>query len=184
VSRRDASQGTMSATFSANKKNIRGKIQYNYGHFEDQYNSGCQSGEDTLYEDGDVWYGGLRSSLANGIYEQWIDNIGGPMISASRRKVQEAASRYYKDIDPTELRYRDYRVNPQSKTTTSTAITPVKHYIYDWYEDPKLYIGIVAALLSFLKGSPSSDYDYQYTFIDKGVLDYDKLFRPIQGNII
>lgn len=143
----------------------------------------CEQAEPQIQRPGDVWVEGLRTSLSAGIYELWVDDIlGGPMESRNRLRVNEAAARYYKDIDPTEQRYATHRVNPLASVLPSNAITPVQVYIYDWFGDPNLYIGVmavVAALLTGIDEDPINEYNKRY--IDQGEFDYNQLYSKVEG---
>jgi hypothetical protein len=133
---------------------------------------------------GDVWYNGLRSSISNGIYELWADDIGaGPMLRASRTSVQEAAARYKKDINPINQRYATTRVNPMADKFASNSITPVKMYIDNWWEDPQVYAGIIAALFALMRstGDNRDSFEFSQDFIDAGAFDYDKMYKPLNG---
>jgi hypothetical protein len=134
--------------------------------------------------DGDVWYNGVRTSISNGLYEVWVDDIGGgPMYRASRQTVQEAAARYKKNISPTSERYSGYEVNKMAKHVSSNAITPVKIYVESWWEDPQLYAGIIAVLFTLMQSldEKQDSFEFSERFIDAGAFDYDKMYRPMEG---
>lgn len=154
----------------------RGAVSLTNNQFGNPF---CFAFEPDLAFDGDVWFEGLKMSITNGIYELWCDDIGGgPLLKASRKSVSQAASRYYMDINPVNLRYNGYRVNPLSTRFSSNAITPVKHYIEDIFGDPTFYAGIIQVLtnvLSGIKGKNSNfiknlklnDIDYESFYKDK-----------------
>lgn len=137
-----------------------------------------------ISRDGDLWFAGLKSSIGNGIIELWADDIGGgPMLRASRQSVYEAAARYYKDINPTNLRYNGYRVNPMAAILPSNSVTPVKTYIEDIFGDPTFYAGIFAALNQLL-GTLDTDSKNLYKYIDEGSFDYNALYNNKLGQEI
>jgi hypothetical protein len=134
--------------------------------------------------EGDIWYNGVRSSISNGIYEVWVDDIGGgPMVRASRQAVYEAAARYKKNISPTSERYAGYRTSPMANKVASNAITPVKVYVENWWEDPQLYAGIIAVLFALMQtlDEKQDSFEFSKKFIDAGAFDYDKMYKPMQG---
>jgi len=133
---------------------------------------------------GDIWYNGIRSSITNGIYQVWVDDIGGgPMVSASRQSVYEAAARYKKNISPTSERYAGYRTNPAANKLASNAITPVKIYVENWWEDPQLYAGIISVLFALMQtlDEKQDSFEFSEKFIDAGAFDYDKMYKPMEG---
>lgn len=163
------------------------KIRRNYNNINELYGIRCLFNEPNLAKDGDVWIEGIRSSVSNGIYETWVDDIGGgALLRASRRFVKHAASRYFWNIDPTEKRYATTRENPLSDMQHSNCITPVQTYIDDWFGDPNLYAGIINAILTLLSGFDTDDINVEYKkkFIDLGVFDYDKLQRRLEGSVV
>lgn len=134
--------------------------------------------------EGDIWYNGIRSSISNGIYEVWVDDIGGgPMVRSSRQAVYEAAARYKKNISPTSERYAGYRTSPMANKVASNAITPVKMYVENWWEDPQLYAGIIAVLFALMQtlNEKQDSFEFSKKFIDAGAFDYDKMYRPMEG---
>lgn len=134
--------------------------------------------------EGDIWYNGVRSSISNGIYEVWVDDMGGgPMVRASRQSVYEAAARYKKNISPTSERYAGYRTSPMANKVASNAITPVKVYVENWWEDPQLYAGIIAVLFALMQtlDEKQDSFEFSKKFIDAGAFDYDKMYKPMQG---
>lgn len=144
----------------------------------------CEVAETQIQRPGDVWLEGVRTSLSAGIYELWVDDIlGGPMESRNRFRVSEAAARYYKDIDPTEQRYASHRVNPLASVLPSNAITPVQTYIYDWFGDPNLYIGILGVVAAILTGieEEGAVEEYNKRYIDQGEFDYNQLYNKVEG---
>lgn len=143
----------------------------------------CEQAEPQIQRPGDVWIEGVRTSLSAGIYELWVDDIlGGPMESRNRLRVNEAAARYYKDIDPTEQRYASHRVNPLASILPSNAITPVQTYVYDWFGDPNLYIGLLAVIAAILTGiEDDSINEYNKRYIDQGEFDYNQLYTKYDG---
>jgi hypothetical protein len=168
-------------------KNIGATIKRGSNIYNSFYNGDSLYGSPETIDDGDLWYGGIRTSMARGIYEVWVDDLGiGPIIRRSRQAVKESSARYYKDIDPTEQRFGNHRVNPLASTFASTSVTPVKTYVYDWFDDVQFYAGLVLGLFAFLRGADEDDIDYNYQekFVDYGVFDYQKFFRPIEGTEI
>lgn len=149
---------------------------------QDQYaNPYCFLYDKDVSIDGDLWFEGLKTSLSRGIYEVWTDDIGaGPMLRASRSSVYEAAARYYKDINPTNLRYNGYRVNPAATILSSNAVTPVKTYVEDILGDPTFYAGIFAVLNQLLAGF-NNDSDNVNKYIDLGSFDYNTLYNNKLG---
>jgi hypothetical protein len=148
------------------------------------YEDGCDLHEPETSFDGDCWLEGLRTSIANGIYEVWVDDIlGGPMVKRDRLKVYEANARYTKDIDPTEQRFSGKRVHPGADTLPSTAITPIRQYIYDFLGDPHTYAGILAVVLAILRGlgDDSETIEYDTEYVDLGELDYGAIYNKHEG---
>jgi hypothetical protein len=105
------------------------------------------------------------------------------MLRASRTSVQEAAARYKKDINPINQRYATTRVNPMADKFASNSITPVKMYIDNWWEDPQVYAGIIAALFALMRstGDNRDSFEFSQDFIDAGAFDYDKMYKPLNG---
>lgn len=163
------------------------KIQRTTSNVNDLYRLRCLFNEPHLAKDGDVWIEGVRSSIANRIYQIWLDDIGGgPMLSMSRNYVRNAAARYYWDIDPTEKRYASKRENPLSDTIHSNCITPVQTYIDDWFSDPNLYAGIINVIINLLSGLDKEDNSVKYKekYLDIGAFDYGKFQQRLEGRTI
>lgn len=165
--------------------NLKARIENAYSFMNKQENvNHCEITERDRPRVGDVWFNGLRTSIGNGIYELWADDIGaGPMLAASRNAVNEAAARYRKMINPINQRYATTRVNPMADKYPSNSITPVKMYVENWWEDSQLYAGIIAALFALMRstGDARDSFEFSEDFIDAGAFDYDKLYKPLQG---
>lgn len=146
------------------------------------YGGNCNPQEIEVSLDGDIWFEGLRSSLSNGIYEIWIDDIGaGAMKSLNRRTVFEANARYTKDIDPTEQRFSSTRVHPGADIFASNAITPIKTYVVDFFSDPNTYVGMINVIMALTRSAGGSSVEYEEEFIDQGSLDLGALYNKFEG---
>lgn len=160
------------------------RINVGFNQLESMYTAGCNFYEPELALDGDVWIEGVRSSLTRGIYETWTDDLRmGPMLRVSRQNVQEAASRYLRHTAAGEQRYATERDHPASAEIASTAITPIKVYIDDWFGDPTLYIGLGNFLMQLASGLDDNgdSYSYEKVYYDKGATDYGKLYNAYEG---
>jgi hypothetical protein len=166
---------------SAKSAQIRRHAQSNANF----YNSECLTSKDSqIAWDGDAWYGGLMSSIRRGVYEFWTDDLGmGPMKAASRRQVTEAMARYQRNTASAEQRYATERDNPNANTFASTAITPVKTYIEDWFGDPGFYIGLANFLMQIASGfdDPDDKNEYNKRYFDQGVTDYSRIYNKYEG---
>jgi len=160
------------------------RITQNLQNFNSKYSGSCNSQQSEIQLDGDVWLEGIRTSLTRGIYEVWTDDIRmGPMLRISRQKVQEASARYTRMTAAAQVRYATQRDHPAGGDIASTAISPIKIYIDDWFGDPGLYTGLANFLMQIATSldNNGNKVDYNKTYYDAGVTDYSKIYNKYDG---
>lgn len=148
------------------------------------YSARCAVQDPEIQLDGDVWVEGVRSSLSRGLYEVWTDDLRmGPMLRISRDQVQEAAARYTRYTAAAEQRYATERDHPAGADIASTAISPVKTYIEDWFGDPNFYVGLMQLMMQLASGldDNGSSNSYEKLYYDAGVTDYDQIYNKYEG---
>lgn len=173
------------------KERITGSINTLNSAVESMFAGSCSLDRMETYELGDVWYGGLRTSLNRGFLELWTDEHGlGPMVKASRQAVKNAAAEYSVDIDPTSRIFGPWRIHPFTNIVPSTAITP--HPVYSFFPFGSFgkYGVIIPDLFGFVKSIASifkdddDDFSFQSNYIDQGVFDYNDLYKSLEGTPI
>ncbi len=166
-------------------KGIKGRIGESTGRFNEMYNASCLDEKYEIAKAGDVWFEGVRSSITNGIVEFWVDDIGmGPMQRVGRNSVVQASARYYRETSAGQQRYATERDNPVSPHLASTAITPVKTYITDWFGDPSIYLGVLNAVMQLSAGLDENESSYKEKYYDLGAFDFDKIYNQYEGQTI
>lgn len=171
------------ATQEFQEAGLSWRIKRNVQNFQSMYVNKCAIEDPEIQLDGDVWVEGIRSSISRGLYEVWTDDLRmGPMLRISREKVQEAAARYTRMTAAGEQRYSTERDHPASADIASTAISPVKVYIEDWFGDPNFYLGLANYLMELGAGaSGGNKVDYRKSYYDAGTIDYGKIYNKYEG---
>lgn len=172
--------------FTKNTLDPKYRIEKARSSINSMYNLGCYIKDPDLSLDGDVWVEGIRSSISNGIYEVWVDDVGlGPMLRTSRQKVEEATARYIRKVQAGQMRYATQRDNPLAAYLPSTAITPIQTYINDWFGDPSLYAGIASFLMQLASGlEDKNNTSYKKIYYNLGTLDYGRMYDKLNGQQI
>jgi len=172
--------------FTKDKLDPKYRIEKARSSINSMYNLGCYIKDPDLSLDGDVWVEGIRSSISNGVYEVWVDDVGlGPMLRTSRNKVEEATSRYIRKVQAAQMRYATERDNPLAAHLPSTSITPIQTYINDWFGDPSLYAGIASFLMQLASGlEDKNKTNYKKLYYDLGTLDYNRIYNKLDGKQI
>ena len=160
------------------------KIQRSAQALDSMYASNKPATPFDIALDGDVWHEGVRSSIGHGLFEVWVDNANmGPMLKISRQAVQQAAARYTRNVSAGEMRYATERDHPASAHLASTAVTPVRVYIDDWFGDPNFYIGAINALMTIISGfdDEGSSSNHHEKYVDLGAFDYGRIYNTHEG---